>query len=266
MPRGDDLVVSDQKIAEKTKEKDEASALAKRLEKQIQEYSKSWDKLLAAKEKEIADAKDLLAELNAKLKATREENETILLDSQASAEELKAIEEQITAGEEALVKCEEEVAALEQAVKVKRSAFDEAEAELKERREAMKQADKDIQEASKVLAGGASSRRLTLRRSVRSQRRSSRSRSSRSRSSSIRSHGEQQEQLRFSRPHSGAAALTRTPLTPRKPSNISSVCTRGSQLSGLSSAKLVGPHLLSPPKSSPPLSPPPFSPRSGLSR
>ena len=60
------MAVSDQKIAEKTKEKEEASALVKRLEKQIQEYSKSWDKLLAAKEKEIAETKELLTQLNAK--------------------------------------------------------------------------------------------------------------------------------------------------------------------------------------------------------
>ncbi|EKX44205.1 condensin subunit, structural maintenance of chromosome protein 2, SMC2 [Guillardia theta CCMP2712] len=145
----EEVNAGDQKIAEKTKEKEEASALVKRLEKQIQEYSKSWDKLLAAKEKEIAETKELLTQLNAKLKATREENESILLDSQASAEELKTIEEQIAAGEEVVAKCEEEVAALEQTVTAKRSAFDEAEAELKERRDAIKQADKDIQEASK---------------------------------------------------------------------------------------------------------------------
>ena len=62
-----------------------------RLDKAIKEYTKSWDKLLEAKDKEVKKAKDELAALQAKLKATREQNEATLLESEASEEELKTV-------------------------------------------------------------------------------------------------------------------------------------------------------------------------------
>jgi structural maintenance of chromosome 2 len=168
---GDDL------LAAKTKELKVAESEVQRLDKAIKEYTKSWDKLLEVKDKEIKKAKDDLTALQvrlsanprlpedfvylksihiltgyilqAKLKATREQNEATLLESEAGEEEMRSLQEQVAAGELAVKKCEEDAAELEKVVAENREIFEEAEKKVKDKRNAIKQTDKDIAAASK---------------------------------------------------------------------------------------------------------------------
>jgi len=145
----EEVTNGDSLMADKAKELKDSESEVQRLDKAIKEYTKSWDKLLEAKDKEIKKAKDDLASLQAKLKTTREQNEATLLESEAGEEEMKALQEQLAACEEGLKKCGEEAAELELVVAQKREIFESAEQKVKDKRNAIKQTDKDIAAASK---------------------------------------------------------------------------------------------------------------------
>ena len=113
----------DEMLAAEARELKEAEAEVSRLEKALKDYTNGFDKLLAAKDAEIKKAKEELARLQAKLKATREQNEATLLEAEAGAQEMVALQEQEAACEAAVAKCEEEAAALEQVVAEKRELF-----------------------------------------------------------------------------------------------------------------------------------------------
>ena len=79
--------------------------------------------LCAAKDDEIKKAKAALDSLEIKLKTTREQNEATLLESEAGAEEMQALVEQVDQGALIVKKCQEEAAALESVVVEKRELF-----------------------------------------------------------------------------------------------------------------------------------------------
>ena len=79
--------------------------------------------LCAAKDDEIKKAKAALDSLEVKLKTTREQNEATLLESEAGAEEMQALVEQVDQGALVVKKCQEEAAALESVVVEKRELF-----------------------------------------------------------------------------------------------------------------------------------------------
>mmetsp|Transcript_6733 Transcript_6733/g.15727 ORF Transcript_6733/g.15727 Transcript_6733/m.15727 type:complete len:1178 (-) Transcript_6733:176-3709(-) len=148
-----EVAASDEALASKENEKKTAEEEAKRLEKQVKEYASSWEKLMEGKDKEVLKAKDALAAAQAKLKATREENEAILLEAQAAAEEMTTLEEQLAQAEEALKTAQEATSGAEEVVTQRREAFEAAEAQVKAKRDEVKRADKAIAAAGKEVEG-----------------------------------------------------------------------------------------------------------------
>jgi len=133
------------------KEKGEAEKEIKRLEGLIKKMETSRDSVMASKEKEIAAARKKLNDLQGKLKATREENEAILLQGEADAAELASLIEQADAAEAALETVLAEVQAAEASVAERKEAYDAAEGAVKSKRDELKRKDAELKQMDKDM-------------------------------------------------------------------------------------------------------------------
>lgn len=113
---------------------------------------------MGAKEREIATIQKRITNLQAKLKVTREQNESVLLESETSLAELAALQEQMAAAEvlvqkavaEVLVqKAAAEVEEAEAVVARSKTAIEVAEQALASKCPELKEVDKEIAVVSK---------------------------------------------------------------------------------------------------------------------
>ncbi len=140
---------SEQAMVHKATERKDTEAKVVALEKQVKEFASMRDQHMGAKEKEIANIQKRITDLQQKLKLTREQNESILLESETNLAELAAVQEQLASSEALVSKAAAEVAEAEDLVSRSKAAFEVAEAALSSKIAELKQADKAIGAACK---------------------------------------------------------------------------------------------------------------------